>query len=290
MRALIFGGRGMLGRAVAEEAGRRGWPVAAPGHAEADVSEAGVVGARVRDFAPQVVFNCAAFTKVDDCETKREHAFAVNGDAVGTIAAAAREAGAALVHVSSDYVFDGAASEPYPEDHATAPLSVYGASKLRGEERALEYDGSLVVRASWLFGPGGPNFVLTMLRLIDQGKVPLRVVDDQVGCPTYTPFLAAALCDLAEKGARGLVHYRNREPVSWCGFAREIATGWDPAVEVQPITTAEYPRPARRPAYSVLAVDRCEALLGRRVESWSDGLSAYIAGLRSGRPERFDRN
>src|SRR6185436_14485550 len=176
MRALIFGGRGMLGRAVAEEAGRRGWPALALGHAEADVTDAAAVSACVREHAPQVVFNCAAFTAVDACEERREHAFAVNGDAVGTIAAAAREAGAALVHVSSDYVFDGAASEPYPEDHATAPLSVYGASKLRGEERALEYDGSLVVRASWLFGPGGPNFVLTMLRLIDQGKVPLRVV------------------------------------------------------------------------------------------------------------------
>jgi len=284
---MIFGGRGMLGRAVAEEAQRRSWPALALGHAEADVTDAAVVATRMREFAPQVVFNCAAFTKVDDCETKRDEAFAVNGDAVGAIAAAARDAGAALVHVSTDYVFDGTASEPYAEDHPTAPLSVYGASKLCGEERALEYDAAAVVRASWLFGPGGPNFVLTMLRLIDQGRVPLRVVDDQVGCPTYTPFLAAALCDLAEKGARGVVHYRNREPVSWFGFTRAIAADWNGSVEVQPVTTAEFPRPARRPAYSVLAVDRCEALLGRHVEPWSDGLSTYLAGLRDG---RFDRN
>jgi dTDP-4-dehydrorhamnose reductase len=290
MRSLIFGGRGMLGRAVAAEAGRRGWPALTLGHAEADVTDAGVVAAHVREFAPQVVFNCAAFTAVDACEEQRDHAFAVNGDAVGTIAAAARDAGAALVHVSTDYVFDGVAHEPYAEDHPTAPLSVYGASKLRGEERALEYVGALVVRASWLFGPGGPNFVLTMLRLIDAGKVPLRVVDDQVGCPTYTPFLATALCDLAAAGARGVVHYRNREPVSWFGFTREIAAGWDGGVEVQPVTTAEFPRPARRPAYSVLAVDRCEALLGRRVEPWGSGLTEYLASLRSGRPERFDRN
>jgi dTDP-4-dehydrorhamnose reductase len=287
MRSLIFGGRGMLGRAVTEEAQRRGWPASALGHTEADVTDAATVGARVRDFAPDVVFNCAAFTAVDACEERRDHAFAVNGDAVGTLAAAAREAGATLVHVSSDYVFDGTAREPYGEDHATAPLSVYGASKLRGEERALAYDGAVVVRASWLFGHGGPNFVLTMLRLIDAGKVPLRVVDDQVGCPTYTPFLAAALCDLAETGARGVVHYRNREPVSWFGFAREIVAGWDAGVEVLPVTTAEFPRPARRPAYSVLAVDRGEGLLGRRVEPWGDGLSEYLAGLRDG---RFDRN
>jgi dTDP-4-dehydrorhamnose reductase len=287
MRVLIFGGRGMLGRALTGEAERRGWSVSAPGHVDADVTDAAAVRAQLREHAPAVVFNCAAFTKVDDCETKRDEAFAANGDAVGTIAAAAREAGAALVHVSSDYVFDGAASEPYAEDHTTAPLSVYGASKLRGEERALEYDGALVVRASWLFGPGGPNFVATMLRLIDSGKVPLRVVDDQVGCPTYTPFLAAALCDLAAADARGVLHYRNREPVSWFGFARAIADGWRDGVEVLPITTAELPRPARRPAYSVLAVDRCEGILGRRVEPWGEGLSDYLAGLRDG---RFDRN
>lgn len=290
MRSLIFGGRGMLGRAVVGEARRRGWPALALAHAQADVTDVGAVSAWVREFAPQVVFNCAAFTAVDACEERRDHAFAVNGDAVGTIAAAARDANAVLVHVSSDYVFDGAASEPYAEDHPTAPLSIYGSSKLRGEERALAHDGALVVRASWLFGPGGPNFVLTMLKLIDAGKVPLRIVDDQVGCPTYTPFLAAALCDLAAARARGLVHYRNREPVSWFEFAREIAGGWDRRVEVQPISTAEFPRPARRPAYSVLAVDRCEALLGRRVEHWGWGLSEYLTGLRSGSPGRFDRN
>jgi dTDP-4-dehydrorhamnose reductase len=143
------------------------------------------------------------------------------------------------------------------------------------------------VRSSWLFGPGGASFAATMLGLIDEGKVPLRVVDDQVGCPTYTPFLAAALCDLAAAGARGVVHYRNREPVSWHGFATEIAGQWDGRVEVLPVTTPQFPRPARRPAYSVLAVDRCEELLGRRVEHWGWGLSELITGLRRG---RFERN
>ncbi len=281
MRSLVFGGRGMLGGAVVEEAGRRGWPVLGPGHAEADVTDAAAVDSAVRGFAPEAIFNCAAFTAVDACEEQRDRAFATNGEAVGTLAAAAREAGAALVHVSTDYVFDGAASEPYAEDHPTAPLSVYGASKLRGEERALAYDGSLVVRTSWLFGPGGPNFAATMVRLIDEGKVPLRVVADQVGCPTYAPFLATALCDLAALGARGIVHYRNREPVSWWQFTTEIVRLLDERVEVKPIATADFPRPARRPAYSVLAVDRCEALLGRRVEPWRDGLSVYLTGLRS---------
>jgi dTDP-4-dehydrorhamnose reductase len=270
----------MLGRALVAEARGRGWAVLALSRGQADVTDAEQVVRWVRGFAPEAVFNCAAFTQVDACETQREQALAVNGEAVGTLARAAAERGAALVQVSSDYVFDGQAREPYAEDHPTAPLSVYGESKLLGEQRALAYERALVVRASWLFGPGGNNFVTTMLRLIAAGKVPLRVVDDQVGCPTYTPFLAAALCDLAARGARGVVHYRNRDAVSWWQFAGEIAGLWDRRVEVLPVTTAQFPRPARRPAYSVLTVDRCEELLGRRVEHWGWGLSAHITGLR----------
>ncbi|HEV8629689.1 MAG TPA: dTDP-4-dehydrorhamnose reductase [Thermoanaerobaculia bacterium] len=280
MRSLVFGGGGMLGRALVAEARGRGWAVLALSRGQADVTDAEQVVRWVRGFAPEAVFNCAAFTQVDACETQREQALAVNGEAVGTLARAAAERGAALVQVSSDYVFDGQAREPYAEDHPTAPLSVYGESKLLGEQRALAYERALVVRASWLFGPGGNNFVTTMLRLIAAGKVPLRVVDDQVGCPTYTPFLAAALCDLAARGARGVVHYRNRDAVSWWQFAGEIAGLWDRRVEVLPVTTAQFPRPARRPAYSVLTVDRCEELLGRRVEHWGWGLSAHITGLR----------
>ncbi|HEV8240751.1 MAG TPA: dTDP-4-dehydrorhamnose reductase [Thermoanaerobaculia bacterium] len=287
MRSLIFGGRGMLGRAVAEETTRRGWATLALGHAEADITDAAAVEARVREFAPAVVWNCAAFTAVDACETQRDHAFAVNGEAVGNVAAAARAAGATLVHVSTDYVFDGRDPVPYEEEDHTAPLSVYGASKLRGEELALEYDGALVVRTSWLFGPGGPNFVLTMLRLMREDKVPLRVVNDQVGCPTYTPFLAAALCDLLAVKARGLVHYRNGEAASWWQFTRAIVRRWDPNVKVQPIRSVDFPRPAPRPPYSVLAVDRVETLLGRQVEHWKRGLYDYLAGISTG---RFDRH
>jgi dTDP-4-dehydrorhamnose reductase len=169
---------------------------------------------------------------------------------------------------------------------ATAPLSVYGASKLAGEAAALAHDDALVVRTSWLFGPGGPNFAATMHRLMTAGERRLRVVDDQVGCPTYTPFLARALVELAELGARGVVHYRNREPVSWHGFASEIARHLDPQIEVAPVPTSEFPRPARRPAYSVLAVDRFERWVGRRVEAWGWALTEYLETLRraSARP------
>jgi dTDP-4-dehydrorhamnose reductase len=253
---LVFGGTGMLGREVVATARRRGWAALGLSHAQADVTDGAAVAHWVHAFRPQLVFNCAAFTQVDACETRRDEAWRVNGEAVAGLLATAAAAGARLVQVSTDYVFDGRGERPYREEDATAPLSVYGASKRRGEELALAGTDALVVRTSWLFGPGGPNFVATMLRLIESGQLPLRVVDDQVGCPTYAPYLAGALCDLAAAGAQGVVHYRNREPVSWFELARAIADEWGRGVEVQPVSTAEFPRPARRPAYSVLAVDR----------------------------------
>lgn len=275
MRMLVFGGTGMLGRAVVAQ-GRRRHAVLALSHAQADITDRERLLYWARAFAPTVVLNCAAFTQVDACESESERAMLHNGRAVANVVAAARAVGADLLHVSSDYVFDGRAREPYREDAATAPLSVYGQSKLLGEQEALAYERALVVRASWLFGPGGPNFVATIRRLILEGKTPLRVVDDQVGTPTYTPFLARALWDLAGKGLQGILHYRNREPVSWYGFAREIAAHVRSGTEVIPVTTAEFTRPAARPAYSVLDVSRFETTVDRRVEPWEWGLAAYL--------------
>ncbi|MFY9822571.1 MAG: dTDP-4-dehydrorhamnose reductase [Thermoanaerobaculia bacterium] len=276
MRCLVFGGTGMLGQAVVAEARSRGWAALGLSHAQADVTNL----AHTADFRPELVVNCAAFTKVDACETEPERAFAVNGEAVAHVAAFARRVGARLVHVSTDYVFAGSASEPYREDSPTGPLSVYGRSKLAGEAHALAYERGLVVRTSWLFGPGGPNFVATLVELIEAGRVPLRVVRDQEGCPTYTPFLARALLDLAQREVTGVVHYRNREPVSWYAFAVEIARLWTGAVEVVPVTTAEFPRPAPRPAYSVLDVTRFERYAGRPVEPWEAGLVETLRHLR----------
>jgi len=277
MRALIFGGTGMLGRAVVTEARRRDRAALALSHAQADVTDGDRVHYWADAFRPSLIVNCAAFTRVDDCEEREEHATAVNGHAVSHLVAAARRHGARFVQVSTDYVFDGRGGEPYREDDATAPLSAYGRSKLEGERRALEYEASLVVRTSWLFGPGGANFAATMVRLIEQGKTPLRVVDDQEGCPTYTPFLARALWRLADLGATGVVHYRNRGPVTWYGFACEIAQLWDRSVEVLPVASDEFPRPAPRPAYSVLDVERYESLTGQGVEPWGLGLVEYLA-------------
>jgi dTDP-4-dehydrorhamnose reductase len=285
MRCLVFGGTGMLGQAVVAAARSRGWAALGLSHAQADVTRI----ADTSDFRPDLVVNCAAFTKVDACETETARAFAVNDEAVGRVAAVARQAGARLVHVSTDYVFDGRAREPYREDSPTDPLSVYGRSKLAGEAHALAYERGLVVRTSWLFGPGGPNFVATMVDLIEAGRVPLRVVRDQEGCPTYTPFLARALLDLAQREVIGVVHYRNREPVSWYAFAVEIARLWSGAVEVVPVATAEFPRPAPRPAYSVLDVTRFERCAGRPVEPWEWGLVETLRHLRQERDLRRGR-
>lgn len=266
----------MLGQAVVAHGRRRGVSVLGLDKARADVTDGAALLRWVDDYHPELIVNCAAYTQVDDCETNRELAMSINGDAVGHVADAAERAGADLMHVSTDYVFDGTATEPIPEDAPTGPQSVYGESKLRGEELALRYDRALVVRASWLFGPGGPNFAATMRRLIDAGTNPLRVVDDQFGRPTYTPFLARALWDLAGAKARGVVHYGNRERTSWHGFASEIAHILAPEVEVLPVSTAEFPRPAPRPAFSVFDVSRFEEIASRRVEPWLTGLVSYL--------------
>ncbi|HXU45893.1 MAG TPA: dTDP-4-dehydrorhamnose reductase [Thermoanaerobaculia bacterium] len=284
----MLGGAGMLGHALRAEARRRGWATLALAREQADVRDADRLIHWAESFRPEVVFNCAAHTRVDLCEVERELAFEVNGVAVSWIAEAAERVGARLVQVSTDYVFDGhpehrarQSLSPYLEDAPAAPLSVYGASKLEGERRALHHAGSLVVRASWLFGPGGPNFARTMVGLIEKGNRQLRVVDDQEGAPTYTPFLARALCDLSARGATGLYHYRNRPAATWFEFTREISRQWtDGAVEVIPVTTDEFPRPAPRPAYSVLDVARAEAFLGRPVEPWLWGLIDYLGRIR----------
>ncbi len=292
MRTLVLGGTGMLGRAVVAEARSRSLPVLGLSHEQADIRDRERLLYWVDAFRPELIVNCAAYTKVDACEGEgRVDAFEINAEAMDNVTAAAREINAWLVHVSTDYVFDGKGSggghQPYSEDAPVGPLSVYGQTKLDGERRVLSYDRSTVVRTSWLFGPGGPNFVATIVRLIEEGKH-LRVVRDQEGAPTYTLFLARAILDLALLQAKGVVHYRNREPVSWYAFASEIAGLWSGThrvPEVVPIMTTEFPRPAPRPAYSVLDVSHFETITGRRVEPWGWGLAEYLTALRKERKE-----
>ncbi len=276
MKVLVLGAAGIVGRATLAEARRRGWSAAGLSRAACDVTDAAAVAAAVAAARPDLVVNCAAFTRVDLCESEPEAARLANGVAPGLIAEASARSGARLVHLSTDYVFDGTARRPYREDDPTGPRSVYGATKLEGERRALAVAGTLVVRTSWIFGAGGPNFVDTMRARMAPGAESLRVVDDQTGAPTWAPFLARALADLGESGTAGIVHYQNRDTITWYGFAREIARQLGAAVDIQPVTTAEVPRPAPRPAWSVLDVERFERLVGRRVEDWRAGLAEHL--------------
>lgn len=280
-RVVVLGAGGLLGTPLCRLlAGRPGVQLHAFGHGDIDTTDPVLSAARLSATRPEVIINCAAFTRVDECETQVERAMATNGKAPGQLAATAREIGARFVHVSSDYVFDGTKKGPYVEEDATGPdasLCVYGRSKLAGE-RAVQAAGGqwLVVRTSWVFGPDGPNFVASILRAA-RSQPALRVVNDQRGRPTYAPDLAAGILDLLDAGAAGLVHCANAETCTWFDFACEIVRRVGLATPVRPCTTAEFPRPARRPANSVLDTARFERLCGRSIRSWREGLGEYLA-------------
>lgn len=281
MRTVVLGAGGIVGRATLAEARRRGWEATGFPREELDIRDGAAVRAAIEATAPGLVVNAAAFTRVDDCETETALAREVNGIAPGLVARACAASGARLVHLSSDYVFAGDREEPYDEGDEPAPLSAYGRSKLEGERQVLASGAeAIVVRTSALFGAGGPNFVDTIARLLRSGEGPLRVVDDQVTAPTWAPFLARAVLDLGESTVRGCVHYRNREPVSWYELARAIAAELGSPLEIVPVPTSEMPRPARRPARSVLAVKRFEREIERRVEAWPEGLRRHLETAR----------
>jgi dTDP-4-dehydrorhamnose reductase len=224
---------------------------------------------------PQVVVNAAAYTDVDGCESNRELAMQVNGEGVAHLALAAREIGAKLVHLSTDYVFDGKKESPWLEDDATRPLSVYGESKLAGELNARLVEDHLIVRTQWLYGLNGKNFVETMLRLGGEKKE-LAVVDDQAGSPTWTVDLGLALKALIDHGCRGTYHAANAGFCSWNGFARAIFAESGLDVTVTPMTTTELGRPATRPLYSVLDCGKLVEETGFRPEPWRDALRKYL--------------
>jgi dTDP-4-dehydrorhamnose reductase len=275
---LITGAHGQLGRALTARCVSRGLRCEGRDLDTIDISNADEVEAWVAAALPGVVVNCAAYTAVDDCEAQPELAMRVNGTAVGHLAAACDRAGARLVQVSTDYVFAGDGERPYREDDPVAPRSAYGRSKLRGEELAARAQRHLIVRTAWLYGHGGRHFVNAIRRQIDDGVRALRVVADQHGSPTFCDDLAEAIIDLVEVGATGVVHAVNAGGTSWHGFAEEIVRRVGAEVEVLPVTTSEYPRPASRPAYSVLDAARLERLLQRKMPPWQDALRRYLVG------------
>jgi len=278
MRIFVTGAEGQIARSLREAAAEDativlGWG-ARPGM---DLARPDTVARAIEAFGPDLVVNPAAYTAVDKAESEPELAFAINRDGAGAVATAAARAGAPIIQLSTDYVFDGAKIVPYVEGDPPSPTGVYGASKLAGEHAvAAAHPEHIILRTAWVYAPFGANFVRTMLRLAGE-RDRLRVVDDQVGCPTYAPDIAEAILKIAGRlnqtgwraDYRGVTHLAGPDAVSWCGFARAIVEGaarnGGRNIPVDPITTADYPTPAKRPANSRLATDRLKGTFGVRL-------------------------
>jgi dTDP-4-dehydrorhamnose reductase len=269
---VITGAGGMLGRDVVAAARARGHQVIALTHEDLDITSRDVDPV-VSQLRPEAIINCAAWTDVDAAEERERDAMLINDTAAGLLAVAAAQVGAKIVHLSTDYVFDGSCRTPYVESDMPSPLSAYGRSKLAGETAvAVSNPNHFIVRSSWLFGLGGPNFVETMLRVGTEQQEVL-VVSDQVGCPTYTPHLAGALVLLAEDDEYGIHHVTGEGACSWFDFAQEIfdLAGYD--TRVMAATTDMLARPAPRPAHSVLGTERPNPIA---LPPWRKALAEYM--------------
>jgi dTDP-4-dehydrorhamnose reductase len=273
MRLFVTGAAGMLGRDVTAAATAAGHDVVALARRDLDITDPGAVRRAVLDAAPAAVLNCAAWTDVDGAEAAEDEATAVNGRAPGLLAAAATAAGALFVHVSSDYVFAGDATEPYVESSPTGPVSAYGRSKLAGELAVRQAaPRHAIVRSAWVFGPHGRNFVDTMRRLATE-RHEVTVVDDQVGCPTYTGHLGEALVSVASRGLTGTFHVAGGGRCSWYDLAAATFEATGVEVTLRRGSSAALNRPAPRPAFSVLASERDDT---PRLPDWREGLAAHL--------------
>jgi dTDP-4-dehydrorhamnose reductase len=274
VKVLVAGAGGMLGSDLVASCRERGHQVVALRHADLDVTDRTAVATALAAHRPDAVANCAAYTDVDGAESDEAAAMRVNDGGAGMLAAAAARAGAKVLYPSSDYVFDGRQRRPYVESDMTAAISAYGRSKEAGETAVASANPRhFIVRASWLFGVRGRNFVETMLRIGDE-QPEVIVVSDQVGCPTYTGHLAAVLADLLESEEFGIHHLAGAGEASWFDFAQEIFDQADVDCRVLAGTTEMLGRPAPRPGYSVLASERRRA---RLLPDWRAGLAAYLA-------------
>lgn len=278
-RWFVTGAGGMVGHDVCAALESRGESLVAMTRSDLDITDAPAVREAIRKARPDVIVNCAAYTRVDDAELNEHLATAINGSAVEFLADAANDVGALLVQLSTDFVFDGTKRTPYEVNDPTAPLSAYGRSKLVGEQAAGGAWMHVILRTAWLFGRSGPNFVEAIRNQVRKGTNPLRVVNDQRGRPTYTPHLADAVVRIArlaheDGNARGIVHYADTPECTWFDFARAITAD---ETTVSPMSSDAFPRPAKRPAYSVLSTERYERLTGLVPESWEEGLREYLA-------------
>lgn len=274
MRITVFGASGLLGQALVHELPAE--QLTALSSKDADLRDPSQVQRVVRTSRPDSIILSAAYTDVDGCESNRDLAFAVNCEGAGHVAQAAHEVGSRLIFLSTDYVFDGSKGSPYQTSDPRNPINIYGESKARAEERLLEILPDVcIVRTSWLFGHGGKCFPATILKLAAT-RPEISVVNDQRGCPTFTRDLASALVQLCRASARGIVHATNSGNCTWYEFAREIVKMSGLSTVVKPITSAEFPRPARRPANSALSPESLHAH-GIQMPKWQDALRRYLA-------------
>jgi dTDP-4-dehydrorhamnose reductase len=281
VKLLVTGAAGMLGNDVRRVGERAGHELILVDLPELDITDEQAVESFFARERPEATVNCAAWTNVDGAESNREAAHAVNAVGAGNLARAAAQIGTPLLHISTDYVFDGSAPldsggqpRPYRESDPTGPRSVYGETKLAGERQVLDASPRhTVVRTAWLYGLDGPNFVDTMLRLAGEREA-VQVVDDQIGSPTWSGHLAPAVVGLLERGVDGLVHLTGAGSVSWNGFAKEIFRQADVGCRVEAVSSSQMARPALRPAFSVLESEREDVL---PMGPWQDGLAGYLA-------------
>lgn len=273
MRVTLFGATGLLGQDLVHALhGEQRTPLSSK---DADLRDRVRVNRIVKDSQPDWIILSAAYTGVDGCESNRDHALSVNCEGAVHVAQAARQAKARLLFLSTDYVFDGTKSIPYETGDPRNPINVYGQTKARAEVRLLDILPDVcIVRTSWLFGHGGKCFPATILKLAAM-RPEISVVNDQRGAPTFTVDLASALVELCRKQASGIVHATNSGDCTWYDFAKEIVRQAGLPAEVKPVPTAEFPRPARRPAYSVLSPASLHAY-GIRMPEWKDALRRYL--------------
>ena len=285
MRVLVAGAGGQLGFEL-QRSRPLGVELLALSSGELDLTQAEAVRRRVAEERPAVIINAAAYTAVDRAESERERAFAVNGQGAANLAVAARAAGARLIHISTDFVFDGEKSSPYLPDDRPHPLGVYGASKLAGEERVREILGpaTAIVRTAWVYSSHGHNFVKTMLRFFGERDT-LSVIADQVGTPTWARHLAQALWQMAERELTGIHHFTDAGVASWYDFAvaiqeESLALGLlGREALIRPIATGQYPLPARRPPYSVLDKTGLWQAIDWEPSHWRAALRAMLKEL-----------
>ena len=288
-KILVTGGNGQLGKELREFSSlHTGLDFVFLSREELPIHQFELVRNYFNTLKPAYCINCAAYTAVDKAESEKDLAFQINGEAVGVLAAVCREHNSKLIHISTDYVFDGEAAYPYTENFPTDPINVYGASKLEGEKQAMELNpGSIIIRTSWLYSSLGKNFVKTMIQLMNE-KDEVKVIKDQLGSPTNAADLAETIFNIIGychlqiyDWSPGIYNFSNEGIISWYDFAKAIKEITASPCDIKPISTAQYPTPAKRPAYSVLDKTKIQKTFGIKLKKWKDSLRTCISNMQN---------